>query len=260
MLQFDEATTRILEDAYLGADISRRRRCSFDLLDLRAGDRVLDIGCGAGHLTVDLSRAVGKEGLVIGLDPSGAMLDAARRRCSGCENVTFETGSAEAIPLEDGAVDKAVSLQVFEYFDDIDRPLAEAFRVLRPGGRLVIGDMLWSTLVWHSDAPERMDRITAGWDRHLARREVPRVLAGHLRAAGFTGCRATAQPFLDTVLRPDGLARMILVLIERYVVANGIVSAAEARAWHEEQLELGREGRFFFHLLHVVWTATRPAA
>lgn len=82
MLQFDEDTARILEDAYKGADITRRRRASFDALAPAPGEHLLDLGCGNGLLTLDLSRAVGDTGHVLGLDPSPDMLDLARARAA----------------------------------------------------------------------------------------------------------------------------------------------------------------------------------
>ena len=176
MLQFDEATARILDDAYLGADVSRRRRESFDAVSPKPDDRILDLGCGNGLMTMELSRAVGPNGNVTGLDQSQDMLSSARDRCAGLDNVDLIEGAAEALPFGDGQFDKAVSVQVFEYLADMRPALRELHRVLRPGGRLVIGDMHWDTLAWHSDSPARMAKMIEIWDRHLAERTVPALL------------------------------------------------------------------------------------
>ncbi len=257
MLQFDEKTTRLLDDAYAGADFSRRRRASFDALEPATGDVILDLGCGNGLLTLDLSRAVGPSGRIVALDASDDMLKSARDRCRGRDNIAFVEATAQASGLPDASVDKVVSLQVFEYFDDLDGPLAELARVMKPGGRLVIGDMLWDTFVWHSDNPDRMDQMIGAWARHVSHDAVPRVLPRHLQEAGFGKARATAVPFLDTQLKPDGLANMTMMLLEAYATHNKLVEASVVEAWREEQLALARQGRFFMHLLHVVWTAER---
>ena len=70
MLKFDAETTKILDDAYQGADITRRRQASFDALTPIPGETIIDIGCGNGLLTGELARAVGPKGRVIGIDPS----------------------------------------------------------------------------------------------------------------------------------------------------------------------------------------------
>lgn len=74
MLRFDEETTRLLDIVYQGADITRRRQASFDALRPAAGETIVDIGCGNGLLTLELARAVGSEGKVIGVVPVATCL------------------------------------------------------------------------------------------------------------------------------------------------------------------------------------------
>ena len=255
MLTFDAETARILDDAYLGGDLTRRGMASFDALAPSPGQRLLDIGCGTGLLALDLARAVGASGEVVGVEPSADMRAATAARSGGRENFRLVDGSANALPLGDGTFDGAVSVQVFEYLDDIPGALSEVRRVLRPGARLVIGDNHWDTLVWSSDVPERMARIIAAWDRHLVERRVPALLPAALRAAGFTAEAVTPVPVCDSVLRPDGSARVLMTLIERHVRDTGLAPAAAA--WAEEQRDLAAAGRFFFALTHYVVTALR---
>ncbi|WP_082643624.1 methyltransferase domain-containing protein [Ruegeria denitrificans] len=73
MLKFDAETTRLLEIAYQGAELTRRRQASFDALRPAPGETILDVGCGNGMLTAELARAVGSDGYVIGIDPSADM-------------------------------------------------------------------------------------------------------------------------------------------------------------------------------------------
>lgn len=258
MLQFDAETARILEDAYQGADITRRRRAIFDALAPAPGERLLDLGCGNGLLTLDLCRAVGDTGHVLGLDPSPEMLGLARTRCAGRGNVTFAEGRAETLPCADASLDGAVSLQVFEYFEDMRPPLAELYRALKPGGRLAIGDRQWETLSWHSDHPQRMAEMCRIWDRHVACRDVPARLPALLGDSGFRLLGVIPVAFCDTHLRPDGLAAMMIRLMTAYAVQTGAMPEPEAQAWAHEQRELARDGRFFFSLTHFVCHAARP--
>lgn len=257
MLKFDADTARLLENAYQGDDITRRRRANFDALGPAPGDRIADIGCGNGLLTLELARAVGDAGAVVGVDPSAEMRALAEQRCAAFPAARILDGDAAALPLDDAAVDKAVSVQVFEYLDDIPAALAEARRILKPGGRLVIGDIHWDALAWASDDRARMNRILSAYDGHFAERRVPEILPSLLDAAGFEFERATPITFCDTALKPDGLANATMHLIRIYFGQNDAVSQAEAQAWFDEQLARARGGRFFFCSTHVVTTARK---
>lgn len=257
MLEFDAETTRILDTAYQGADITLRRRMSFDALDIRPGEHILDLGCGPGLLTQELARAVGPDGTVTGIDPSPVMRDTAMERCANEPAVQILDGTAQSLPLGDGSVDKAASLQVFEYLDDLSGPIAELHRILRPGGRVVISDMHWDSWVWSSDDRDRMQRMMAAWDSHLADRSVPEKLPEKLAAAGFGNIRTIPVTFCDTVMKPDGLARMMLILMVAYVQQNSLLPEAEVMAWQSEQLARAAEGRFFMSLTHYVTVADR---
>ncbi len=255
MLKFDAETSRILDDSYQGSDVVRRRRANFEALRIRPGDDVLDIGCGTGLLTSELARAVGDQGSVTGIDPSEEMLNAARERCTEKQYVRLVEGTADRIPVQDMSIDRAISLQVFEYLTDIPTALKEVARVLRPRGRLVIGDIHWDSWIWLSDDPERMARVMAAWDGHLSERCVAALLPAMLKEAGFAVDTVTPVTFSDTVLRPDGVANMMLLLIENYVKQNGLVPAEVATEWAAEQRRLATNGRFFFSLTHFVVSA-----
>lgn len=257
MLRFGKATSAILERAYLGADFRNRRRANFRALAPKPGERIADIGCGNGMLTVDLALAVGADGEVIGIDPSPEMIALARERIRDLGNVSLVSGTAEALPVEDGGLDGAVSLQVFEYLDSPDAAVRELHRVLRRGGRAVIGDMHFGTLCWFSDHPERMERMCAAWSKHVADAALPETLPSILATEGFEVLDIMPMTTVDTTLRPDGLARMMLILMENYAVASGHLAAEEARDWVEEQEELARQGRFFHSLTHFVISARK---
>jgi SAM-dependent methyltransferase len=111
---------------------------------LGPGQRVLDIGCGAGVDTLLAALLVGPDGEAVGLEFSPAMLRRAEesRRLGGIWNVRFLEGAAERLPFGEAVFDLVISSGVFNLVVDKDAALAEAFRVLRPGGRAFIADQM----------------------------------------------------------------------------------------------------------------------
>lgn len=257
MLQFNAETTRLLENAYRGSDVVKRRLATLDAVAPRPGETIVDVGSGPGYLTVELSRAVGDAGEVVGVDPSAEMRTAAARECEGYSNVRILEGTAAELPLNDASADRAASLQVFEYLSDIPGALAEIRRVLRPEGRLVVADMHWDSWMWHSEEPERMATMMKAWDHHLADRCVPARLPHLMQQAGYQVDAITPLVFFDTLLRNDGLAMMLFKLMQAYALQNDLVDEPTVRAWADEQRRLAAESRFFFSLVHFVVSARR---
>ncbi len=116
----------------------------FSLGILRPGERVVDVGSGAGIDSLITARMVGSEGWVIGVDMTPAMLEKARRSAyeGGFTTVEFRQGLAESLPVLDSWADVVISNGVLNLTPDKDAALREMARVLKPGGRLQIGDIL----------------------------------------------------------------------------------------------------------------------
>jgi SAM-dependent methyltransferase len=116
----------------------------FSLGELHAGETVLDLGCGAGMDSILAARKVGPSGTIIGVDITEEMLVKARKNVEhlGLTNLEFRLGDLEALPLEDGTANVAISNGVFNLCPDKPKVLKEVFRVLRAGGRLLMADMI----------------------------------------------------------------------------------------------------------------------
>lgn len=257
MLEFDAETARLLDNVYQGADVTRRRQASFNALQPAPGETILDIGCGNGLLTAELARAVGPKGRIIGVDPSTDMRNAGIARCKDFDWVEFFEGTASDLPVASDTVDKAVSVQVFEYLNDIPAAVREAKRTLKPGGKLVIADIHFDSLIWFSRDPERMDRMIAAWDHHFVERRVPAILPPIMRDEGLSDVDISHITICDHQLRPDGLANMMIILMENFAASNGHIPKDEAAAWANEQRELAEQGSFFFSLTQFVVSARK---
>jgi arsenite methyltransferase len=254
-LVFDEKVVEQLEIIYRSRDVLRRRKLVYEALGAQPGDRVLDVGCGPGFYSRELLDQVGPDGSVTGIDQSPQMLAVARRRCEGFPNGAFHEGDATALPVESGAFDRALSVQVLEYVTDLPRALAELYRALRPGGRVVVWDVDWATLSWHSAYPDRMARVLKAWDEHLADPFLPRTLAASMRSAGFEEVRMDGHAFATTELSQDTYGAATLPVIERYVRERG---SREVDGWAAEQRELGERSEFYFACMQFCFSGVRP--
>ena len=116
----------------------------FSLGMLGPGEHVVDVGCGAGIDSLIAASMIGPDGQVIGVDMTPAMLEKGRRSAgeAGLNNVAFRKGYGEALPIPDGWADVVISNGVLNLFPDKSAGLREMAHVLKPGGRLQIGDII----------------------------------------------------------------------------------------------------------------------
>jgi arsenite methyltransferase len=128
---------------------------------IEPGQVVLDLGCGAGTDLLIAAQMVGPEGRAIGIDMTPTMLDRARESATemGLENVELHQGLIESLPVPDESVDVVISNGVIDLVPDKDAVFAEIDRVLRPGGRLQLADVIIHTEV-SEDARKRIDLWT----------------------------------------------------------------------------------------------------
>ena len=256
---FDEETGQQLEALYRISDVVRRRALVRSFLAAAAGDRILDVGCGPGFLCVELQQEVGPAGSVVGVDASPAMLALAARRCDGQGNVTLHRGDATSLPVADAEFDGAVCVQVLEYVADVPAALGELYRAVRPGGRVVVWDIDWATVSWHSNDPARMARVLDAWDDHLTHPSLPRVLAPAMRSVGFQDVRMEPHPVATAHFDPGSYGVAIIPVISSFVSGRRGVNGNEAKAWASELNELGEHDEFYFASLQFGFHGTRPS-
>jgi SAM-dependent methyltransferase len=199
-----EELAAIPEDANLGLGCGNPAA----LAGLKAGETVLDLGSGAGIDCFLAAARVGPAGKVIGVDMTPEMLDRAREnaRKSGAANVEFRLGEIESLPAADDSVDVIISNCVINLSTDKPRVFREAFRVLRPGGRMMVSD-----LVLRKPLPEAIRRSVEAYVACIAGALVKDDYLGAIRAAGFADVSVVSEKdFPAELVLEDTLAPEII--------------------------------------------------
>ena len=186
----DEITENLYSDSERGtlpdAAVTASLGCGNPtaLIELKAGETVLDLGSGGGIDVLLSARRVGPTGKVYGLDMTDDMLALARenQRKAGVDNVEFLRGEIENIPLPDGSVDVVISNCVINLSADKPAVIREAARVLRPGGRFAVSDVIADP-----DMDVRTRRDMAAWTGCVAGALEEEEYRGKLARAGFSG-------------------------------------------------------------------------
>lgn len=170
-------------------------RLAADLVQLTASDRVVDVGCGPGAAAREAARR-GAE--VFGVDPADVMLRIARTFTGRSARITWLEGTAEALPLEDGAATVLWSISTVHHWSNIAAGLAEAFRVLAPGGRLLAME-------------RKREPGTTGLASHGWTDEQAHAFAEYCRAAGFV------EPQVE--MRQIGRKDHVIVIAKKQALA-----------------------------------------
>jgi len=255
-LEFDSDTTDALTRLYESEGMRRRQDTAISAAAPSPGDHVVDLGCGPGFYLKPLADLVGPTGRVTAVEPSPDMRASASSRFGDSGVVSIADGSAFSISLDDETVDVVLSVQVFEYIDDISRALAEVLRVLKPGGRALIWDSDWSTVSCHNSDEQRHRSVMSAWDHHLADANLPRTLAPAMRRAGFSDVSIATHAFTLTDLTPGTMADGVVNVIKSYVAGRPEVGPVVAGAWESDLRDLDSRGEFFFSYLQFLVSAT----
>ena len=221
---------RFMDEAQKPPGIQTSKQRMLDRAALAPGDAVLDVGCGPGDDLFAMANLVGPTGRLVGLDASAVMLAEAGRRAAGRGlDVEFELGDATALPFPDATFDVCRASRVLEHLADPAGALAEMARVTRPGGRIVVFDFDWDSLV--IDHPDRQttrtviqtysDAIQSG----RIGRELPRLFEEEHLAVLSVDALQIAVHFALAELFLGGH----LVALQEH----GTLTPAQARRWWE---------------------------
>lgn len=237
-------------------ELSLRRYAVVEQLAPRRGERVLEIGCGAGLLLREIGLATGPHGLAAGVDVSHDQIARAAEECAAVPAVRPAVGDATALDYPDGVFDAAVAVQVVEYISDAERCLAEIHRVLKPGGRLVCLATNWTSTFWHGPGATLSAEIARAWERHAAHPNLPARLGPMLGRTGFERIRQLPVPIVNAEFDEGAYAYWLARLMAGYAEREG-VAPATAAAWLAALERAEEEGEFFFQSVPILTTAQR---
>ncbi|SFL43853.1 methyltransferase domain-containing protein [Shimia aestuarii] len=235
-------------------DMVHQRSELMRVLSPRTGEHILELGSGNGIFARELVDCVGASGRVVGLDSSEAINAMAQHLCPQGE---FLLGDAQSLPFEDATFDAVVAAQLFCFLGDVDQALREAFRVLRPGGRIVILDTDWDTLVWRNNKPDLMSRMLVAYRTVYADAHLPKSLGQRLISSGFSNVTTESFVVLNTDFGDDTYAKQTAGFATAIMEGSPDFSAEEQMSWLEDQQLLDQSQGFFFSLNRYVFSGRK---
>lgn len=251
----DETVTALAERLTVRASDPRQHQLWADFLaraDFRDGARVLEVGCGTGVIT-EIIAAIPGVAEAVGIDPSEGLVARARNRASA---LTFDVGDGQALPYDDQMFDGVVFATTLCHVPDPMAALAEARRVLRPAGSLLVYEGDYNTATVGLAAHDPLQTcVAAGVARMVNDPWIVRRLASMARAAGFDVGELCSHGYVEEV------AAYIPTLVGAGTTAmldSGTVGQALADALVVEAGDRAESGRFFGHIAYASLTATRP--
>ncbi len=235
------------------------KRRTFDLLDMRPGHRVLDVGCGLGQDVLAMAELIGPTGEAVGLDLSRTMIEEARKRSRGTDlPVSYYHGDAHGLPFADGSFDRCHADRTFQHLPHPERALAEMIRVTGPGGKLLIVEPDHETLVIDTPYREVTRRFLAFRSDTLAQGDIAHRLYRMFKEFRLADVAVEAATQVSTdyeatnsVMRFDGGIRV--------AQEHGVVTEEEADRWVAYIEEAAREDRFLCALTYFITVGRKPA-
>jgi SAM-dependent methyltransferase len=239
---------------------TRLRARFLRFVPVRAGQRVLEVGCGSGVVLRDLAARVGRRGEVVGLDHSRTILAAARRLCRpapGCGRIVLRHGEGGRLPFATGRFDVTLGITVILHVADPLPVVREMARVTRPGGRVGLQDQDFGMVAATHPDRDLTHHILDGVVKHLYEEPYSgRRLPGLLREAGLASVRLLTDVFQDTTLEP--WTKTFLERRAEYAVSFGLVDAATAQRWLDGFTALVAAGSFVFTMNYYGAVGARP--
>ena len=226
---------RFLERIEEGPGAAELRAMSYRMLALKRGASCVDVACGAGHAVAELAR----KGLkVTGIDTDPEAIEAAHERAPGA---MFHVAHSGELPLEDESMDGYRALRLFHLLKDPVPTITEAHRVLRPGGRIVVGGQDYGFVLIDSSDQDLTDVIRLGLESRTVSPRATRTLRDVLLDTGFTDVEVAVH---TEVVTDYALMAPQLAGAAEAAVDKALITQEDAAGWLDEQANRGHRNRF----------------
>ena len=252
---FQDSEAKELEKSYRLDDIVKQRQKTLATLDLKSGERVLDIGCGVGFLAYEMAIQVRELGLVICLDQNQEMISHAKQLCKNVRQTEFYEGDAGKLPVEDHSLDAVSCTQVLLYVENVSLVLTEIKRVLKPGGRVVIVETDWRGVILNSADGSLTQQIFSAWDTTVPSPNLPVHLRPLLKKHGFSKIQVEAIPILNTGYSPSNFSHGVIKWIAKNAEKKGVISKEQTKDWLTDFEKLEKEDSYFFCVNRFLFSA-----
>lgn len=242
-------------------DEVRTREEYLDLLGLRPGDAVLDVGCGSGVVTRAIAQRVAPGGRVTGADPSAAFLNIAKQYAqeNGIGDVEWRKADCRALPFADASFDAVVAATVLAHVPDAEKAIAEMVRVTRPGGHVGVFDFDGdSLLVSHPDRQLTRRIVAAFSDQAAVNGDLARRLPGLLAKLGLA--RIQSRGFMPLERGPGTFYATMAQRAGEVAAQTGAITAEELAGWLAALHAVFESGHFIAGRLHLFIWASKPAS
>ncbi len=257
-----EKKERYLSEANQLSGVQKYKSRTFDILAVKKGDYILDVGCGTGDDARLLAKRVGRGGKVVGVDINQSLIDCARKQTESL-NLPLEFHQADVYDLtslDDNKFDGCRADRTLQHLKYPHIALAQMIRTLRPGGRIVVSEPDWGTLVVDSPDDRALTRqILNYWADTRNSGWVGRQLPALFQKGGLTKIEVQAISISGVVRKYNWeLDFIALVKSAQGARDDGLISDVEADNWLNNLKETEQAGCFFAHLGGFVVKGQKP--
>ena len=247
-----------LEAFNLMPEIVAQREAILRQVNLRPGESVLDVGCGAGYLCRAMAEIVGAAGQVRGIDIAADVITLANIKKER-DWLSFEVGDAKRMPFPGATFDVVTCIQLLEYLPRFDVALSEIFRVLRPKGRALLVSTDWDSVVWNSDDDSRMESMMQTWRKHCFDPRMPRRMRQYLNTAGFKLDALDMFPIINLEFRKQTYSYHLAELIGEFALTKQHIAQDIYDEWTNDLRQLSVEHRYLFQANRFLFRAVKAA-
>ena len=246
----------------VGESVRHIKQRTYELMQVKPGQRVLDVGCGPASDTIELGRLVGPQGQVIGVDYDQAMVDEAERgakEAGVAAWVEHRRADSSALPFEPDTFDSSRSERLFQHLLDPSATVAEMVRVTKPGGLIVLLDTDWGSASMDTteiDLERRLARVHADMvaNNGYSGRQLYRLLRQHrlvdIRIEVYANWSTSYAFTREVTLMPE---------VERIAIETGVLTPGEVQRLRSQMEQADAQGTFFGCANQMLVVGSKPA-